>query len=56
MEPLQTSVSRQTTEMKEAEAIPSNLINKQIEIKSDNETNKEVINESPEKKPKVKKV
>jgi ABC-type methionine transport system ATPase subunit len=37
------------------EAIPSNLINKQIEIKSDNETNKEVINESPEKKPKVSK-
>ena len=37
------------------EAIPSNLINKQIEIKSDNETNKKMINENLEKKPKVSK-
>jgi hypothetical protein len=68
LEPLFQDIEILQMEMKEAEsqykqlikelseeAIPSNLINKQIEIKSDNETNKEVINESPEKKPKVSK-
>ena len=68
LEPLFQDIERLQTEMKEAEsqykqlikelseeAIPSNLINKQIEIKADNEINKEVINESPEKKPKVSK-